>query len=177
MITAGVLLEPGFRRTSEPAEYPGCGANLKAIGTAMLMYANTHRGGYPDSLDDLLVVSDNGLTADNLICPSTPDEPARAATTQQTMQALGELGRPEQSALAAHRPPMHLSYIYAAKGLSSNSTQDMVLAYEPLSNHPNNSLMALYGDGHVDTVPREQAAKMIAELQAGHNPPRADKIK
>jgi prepilin-type processing-associated H-X9-DG protein len=47
-----------------------------------------------------------------------------------------------------------------------------VLAYEPLTDHIGDGMNVLFGDGHVEWVPKLKASHMTAELNAGHNPPR-----
>ena len=57
----------------------------------------------------------------------------------------------------------------------AHATSNHVLAYEPPANHAGHGadgMNVLYGDGHVDWVPEPEAARVIAELQAGFNPPR-----
>jgi prepilin-type processing-associated H-X9-DG protein len=49
--------------------------------------------------------------------------------------------------------------------------------YEPPCNHDHGGMNVLYADGHVDFIPMPTAKKIIAELHAGHNPPREDKLK
>jgi prepilin-type processing-associated H-X9-DG protein len=85
---------------------------------------------------------------------------------------LTSLGRPDDYALAWKRPPMHISYIYCGAGFTSRGPANAVLAYEPLSNHDGDGTNVLYGDGHVSFLDRKETDYLIAELQAGHNPPR-----
>lgn len=48
-----------------------CGANLKVLGTAMLMYAYDYDGRYPaaDKWCDLLIESDYGVSEKHFVCP------------------------------------------------------------------------------------------------------------
>ena len=52
----------------------------------------------------------------------------------------------------------------------------MVIAYEPLGHH-GDATNFLYADGHTDFVRGPKARRIIAELEAGQNPPRAEKIR
>jgi prepilin-type processing-associated H-X9-DG protein len=52
-------------------------------------------------------------------------------------------------------------------------TRDHVLAYEHLPNHSHGGMNVLYGDGNVRWVDAADAERLVAELSAGHNPPRA----
>jgi prepilin-type processing-associated H-X9-DG protein len=69
----------------------------------------------------------------------------------------------------------HLSYVYVGKGLSAvtgpGATGKAVVAYEPLTNHANAGTNVLFADGHVEFFPAAQAKQIIADLQAGTNPP------
>lgn len=60
--------------------------------------------------------------------------------------------------------------------------KDTVLLYEPAGNHidPKSgkaSIMVGYADGRVIEVLDPPAVQLIAELNAGHNPPRPERIK
>jgi hypothetical protein len=178
MVATVILFTPPPPKVHhESANYIRCAANLKAIGNAMLLYADANKGQYPDSLSALLLAPGNLITRDELICSDTRDGPAPGPTTAQAAENLGALGMPDQYATAVTRPPQHLSYIYAARGLTPHATVEYVLVYEPLSNHRVKNIYVLYGDGHVDAVPEAEAQKFIAELQSGHNPPRPEMLK
>jgi hypothetical protein len=65
------------------------------------------------------------------------------------------------------------TYAYAGAGLSAESvTRDHVLAYDRPDNHAGNGINVLFGDGDVRWLERAQADHVVAELGAGHNPPR-----
>jgi hypothetical protein len=49
-------------------------------------------------------------------------------------------------------------------------TASHVLAYEPMQNH--GFMQVLYGDNHVDRLSPPESTRVLAELQAGFNPPR-----
>lgn len=71
-----------------------------------------------------------------------------------------------------------VAYIYIGNGMNLNGlSKDTVLIYEPLGNHSPQSVNVAFPDGRVITYTGADAAKLIAELQAGHNPPRAEKLK
>jgi prepilin-type processing-associated H-X9-DG protein len=52
---------------------------------------------------------------------------------------------------------------------------EAVLAYEPLANHGNGGNV-LYADGRVAWEDAARLTKLIAELNAGHNPPRPERL-
>ena len=156
MATIVVVLMPMFRHTRDPSNRGRCASQLRAIGSAMKLYANEVGGRYPDSLGELFVSQD--ITTTILICPSSSDTPAAAGpTTRATLANIYAGG--------------HLSYIYLGKGMTDNLNADAILAYEPLSNHQNNGMHVLFGDGHVEWLARREALRMLSELKLGHNPP------
>jgi hypothetical protein len=64
------------------------------------------------------------------------------------------------------------TYAYAGAGLSAESvTRDHVLAYDRPDNHAGSGINVLFGDGDVRWLERPQADHLLAELDAGHNPP------
>lgn len=74
-------------------------------------------------------------------------------------------------------------YVYLGAGLNMNTIpRDTILIYEPPSNHkhpqtgkPETNIVQ--ADGAVHLIESPQAEKIIAELKAGHNPPRAEMVK
>jgi prepilin-type processing-associated H-X9-DG protein len=68
--------------------------------------------------------------------------------------------------------PGHLSYVYLGKGRNMMTRNNVVLAHEAPSNHANQGMNVLFGDGHVDWFDAQSAPRLLGELQAGHNPPR-----
>lgn len=163
-------------RSRETANRVKCAANLKSLGLYLVQYATDHGGGFPDSLDALIFEPDTDFDAfsHTLICPSSNDERAEPKTREELLKKLAERGRPDQHAAAVDRPWTHVSYVYCGKGLTTKSPPEVVLAYEAMSNHNHNGINILFGDNHVDFVTKPEALKFIAELQAGHNPPRAE---
>ena len=65
-----------------------------------------------------------------------------------------------------------LSYIYAGKGMSIRTPPNAVLAYEPPANH-GDGMNVLFVDGHTEWLNVAQGRKLLSELAAGSNPPRA----
>jgi prepilin-type processing-associated H-X9-DG protein len=124
-----------------------CSSNLRQIGQGVAMYANDYRNAYPSDLAALVKHAD--LHPGILVCPDTKDTPAKTA---EQVYSGG-----------------HLSYVYIPlKGPSEPG--DAVMAYEPLANHGNGSYV-LFNDGRVEWIEKHTAAKAIAELQKGLNPP------
>jgi hypothetical protein len=135
-----------------------CASNLRQIGQAMLLYADSHGGHYPDRPEELLFTQD--ITAECFICPSTDDTPAAAPTTQGVSDAFASGG--------------HFSYVYLGKGRSaSEMTPQHVAAYESRYNHTRDhaGIHVLYGDGRVEFLQDRQAQQLIDKLKKGQNPP------
>ena len=119
------------------------------------MYAAENGGRYPQDFTALLLTQD--LTSEVFVCYATDDERADGPTIQAVAEKLSAGG--------------HLSYVYTGKGMTLNSPADAVLAYEPLSNH-GGGMNVLFADGRVNWIDPVQGRKLLAELAAGHNPPR-----
>jgi hypothetical protein len=62
------------------------------------------------------------------------------------------------------------SCVYVGNGMTDAESDETVVAYDP--NHREDGIYVLYGDGHVTFLDRSQADYLIAEVTAGHNPPR-----
>lgn len=75
------------------------------------------------------------------------------------------------------------AYIYTGAGLNLESiSPDTVLIYEPSSNHKSTkagrpTIHIGQADGAVHLIESPKAEKIVAELNAGHNPPRTEKIR
>ena len=155
------ILLPSLNRAREQANRVKCASNLRMIGQGIQMYANENRGQFPDTMERILTTQD--LTAEMFVCPSSSDTAAPGANLQAQAANLSKGG--------------HLSYVYVGKGMSMNmnpSTMgDVVLAYEPMTNHNNDGSNFLFADGHVEFFGKGQAAQIITDVQAGTNPPRA----
>jgi prepilin-type processing-associated H-X9-DG protein len=150
----GILL-PSLNRARETANRVKCASNMRQIGQALLLYANDNHGQYPPRLEDL-VLNENILSS-TFVCPSSNDSAAPGSTPQAMAASLSSGG--------------HESYIYVPN-LNSAVSSDTVVLYEPLTDHNNAGMNVLFGDGHVEFDTRQTASGMIAELQAGFNPPR-----
>jgi prepilin-type processing-associated H-X9-DG protein len=142
------ILLPSLNRAREQANRIKCASNMRQIGQAIQIYANENKGQFPPDLDTLLKQGD--LTSEVFICPSSSDERAPDGTS---LTVAG-----------------HLSFVYVP-GQNYKAGAYSVLLYEPLTNHNNDGINVLFGDGHVDFVPRAKAQPMIAEVNAGQNPP------
>lgn len=133
-----------------------CASNLRMIGQAILIYRNENAGVYPP--DFAALIRDVDIGAESFICHSSND--TRAAPGQ----GLGAV-------LADFALPGHCSYIYCGAGLDAVSEQlTMIIAYEPLGHHDSGSNV-LFADGHVEFISPIRMPGLIAQLEAGRNPP------
>lgn len=75
--------------------------------------------------------------------------------------------------MAAMKKPGAVSYAYLGKGLTSadlNQNPDIVLAYEPLSNHGGFGMNVLFGDGTVEWVQGARAQSILFQASSGSHP-------
>lgn len=170
-LLAGIAM-PIVQRYRETHEYP-CYKRMNRLGLACFLYSTEHGGNYPENIEDVAqYVPDPEL----FVCPRSGDTPARGATTQELISELAVSPRP-QSLAPGQRGKGHLSYIFLGRGMTQQSPPRAILLYERLENHRDEGINVVYLDGSSQFIERVEAAKLIAELQSGHNPPRAEKLK
>ncbi|CAN5616147.1 hypothetical protein BH09PLA1_BH09PLA1_26500 [soil metagenome] len=166
-IVAGCLISillPSLNRARETANRVKCASNLRQIGQAMLLYGNDNRGQYPPTADLLLLTQ--GITPEVFNCPAGDETPTSSDLVQQALKAPAPL-----------LTKGHTSYIYVGKGLTTNASAEAILVYEQMSDHSPDGGNFLWGDGHVTFELKPMAEAMIAEIDAGHNPPRYQVIR
>jgi prepilin-type processing-associated H-X9-DG protein len=149
---------PPLGRSRPAANRVKCMSNLRQIGQGIFLYAMDNRGRFPPDLDALMLTQD--LTFEVLVCPSSNDTKATGPTTQAALNAM-------------HAQPGHCSYIYVGGSLTKQTaTAQHVVAYEPMSNNRGAGMNVLFGDGSVQFLNQAESTYLLAELKAGHNPPR-----
>jgi prepilin-type processing-associated H-X9-DG protein len=154
-VGAAMLFPP--RPTIHRARQVKCASNLRQIGMALSLYTkDAGSPQYPPGLELLVEKADVG--PDVFVCPAAGDQKATGATTRQRVEDF----------LAGK----HCSYVYVGAKLTAGDSAAHVVAYEPLSNHGGVGANVLYNDGSVARLEKAEAARVIAELEAGHNPPR-----
>jgi hypothetical protein len=159
LFSAGAALQTPARKPWGGSIH--CATNLRILGQAMLLYANEHERRFPNDLAE--IVSTQDVTPQVVICAHSTDSATTVPSTQITMTDLNLV-------------PGHSSFVYLGKGLKLDPPAARVLAYDPLEHHPAGTYF-LYGDWRVDYLPAPAAAKIIAELNAGHNPPRPENVR
>jgi len=162
-LLASVLVPSGLSKRD--AEYrPKCSMNLRAIGEQLYVFANAHDGKFPGSFSELVLDPNVNIPAVLFVNPESKLTGSPATTPAELANDL------------ATNPKECVSYIYIGRGLSKAAPQDAVLAYEPLGSH-GSGFNVLFLSLEVELIDGPRAAMYIAELQAGHNPPRAEMIK
>ena len=150
--TAWLIHSPEGLLKKSPREVANrikCSSNLRRIGEALTIYANTHGHQFPDDLSALLRGED--FASSTFVCPSSNDDPAFGATTQAVAENLST--------------PHHCSYVYLGKGLSQPAPSDRVIAYEPLENHQRRGINVLFADMRVEWFDKIQAEVLLARLK------------
>ena len=61
-------------------------------------------------------------------------------------------------------------YLYAASGMSANNDKDLVLVYEPLSNHDRKGMHVLFADGRIQFISRAKAQVILDQQVKGERP-------
>jgi prepilin-type processing-associated H-X9-DG protein len=145
------------RQAQQTAKQVQCESNLAQIGAGLSMYASNNNGKYPAKLGAL--IESGFVTPSVFVCPLSGDTPA-----------IGSGGGVKAQAANLEKGG-HLSYIYLGQNLDETSPDDAVLVYEKLGNHGNQGMNVLFKDGHVEWYDATQTALLMAELNAGRNPP------
>lgn len=156
-----VVARMAYRNFAETRYREGCGASLKSIGQALQMYAQAHGESFPDSFQTL-AHSDRDLGIAMFLCPSTREY--HGASLEARLIDVLNRGAPR------------VSYQYSGSGLTTASPSGAVLAFEPPENH-GGGINVLFVDGHIEFLEQREMQNLIAELQAGHNPPRPGMLK
>ena len=148
------ILLPALNRAREQANRVKCASDMKQIGLAIAQYENDNQLQLPPDLQTL--ESAANLPPAVFLCPSSNDTPALGATPQAIGASLG---------------PGHLSYVYVGAGLTGpTATRDVVILYEPLSNHRNEGTNVLFGDLHVEWIKGANAQSILTQQAAGTTP-------
>jgi prepilin-type processing-associated H-X9-DG protein len=132
-----------------------CASNLSALGQAIFLYQNDHKGKYPPDWGTLAKEEDIAV-AQLFICPSSHTSAPANMTWTQMYDWINS----------------NSDYIYLGPDFPSSNDPHLVFAYEKLENHHGDGINVLFQDGRVRFFGREEAPKIIDQLKAHINPPR-----
>jgi len=127
------ILLPSFDRAYETANRVKCASNERQIGQAILLYSNDYQGQYPP--DFVTLLKTENITPSVFVCPSSNDTPAKSAAE---LLSGG-----------------HCSYVYVGQGLTAQTVSpSTVVLYERHDAHGGDGVNMLFGDGHVEFMPK-----------------------
>jgi prepilin-type processing-associated H-X9-DG protein len=127
---------------------------MRQIGQAMLLYSNEHRGKYPDDLGILIKTED--ISIDVFTCPSSGTSIPPNIRNGSMAQKMAWVN--EQS-----------DYVYLGKGKTNTTSPETVTVYEKLTDHGNDGINMLFGDGHVE-FQMLKGAKDLLQKQGVNGP-------
>lgn len=156
-LAASVLL-PSLNRAREAANRIKSGSNLSQIGKAIFLASNDDRNGnYPANFGDLL---DQEIALEIFISPRTGHEnPLRTTTmTADEMKSWINEGKSD--------------YVYLGKGKNNAVDAEVVVAYEKPEGLAD-GINVLFGDGHVEFISTDDAARLFAEQKIEQQFPNA----
>jgi prepilin-type processing-associated H-X9-DG protein len=143
-------------REARPARTVTCAANLRSLATMLHHYALEHEGRLPDSWIDL--ASTYPIQSRMLVCPASSDTPAAAPTTQAIVSAIRAGG--------------HVSYAYLGKGRTMRGmSYKTILAFDACGEHPAGGVPAVFADGHVEVLDRQDFVMRLQALLDQGSPP------
>lgn len=143
------ILLPSLSRSRETANRVKCASNQRQIGQAILMYANEHRGKYPDDMGTLVKTED--IVVNVFICPSS---------NNALPPEVGQMTLDQRVAWVTE----HSDFVYLGKGQTTAAPADRIILYEKPGAHDADGMNMLYGDGHVEFQHTAEAMRQI-ELQ------------
>jgi prepilin-type processing-associated H-X9-DG protein len=139
------ILLPALNRAREQANSVKSMSNLRQIGLAAMMYANDNKGRFPDDMAALQA--------------HVPDLVPQVFVNPATGTAVPP---PLEGAALKEWLNERADYVYAGKGKKATdpSTSQTVLAYERPGT-VRERINILFADGHVESMPTQQAMQVI----------------
>lgn len=138
------ILLPSLNRARETANRVKCASNMRQIGTAFMLYANENRGALPPDL--ATAMSTQALPVSVFVCPSGKNT-AAAFTNDVAARAAG-----------------NLDYIYTGEGMTNSASADDPILFEMLSDHRGDGGNVMFGDGHVEWLPKANMLALFNKL-------------
>lgn len=155
------LLLYGAMQINERVARTYCPHHLRSIGMAIQMYANDYGDVLPPSFQSVIATQD--ITTEVFICPGSADAAANLPVNTTAAQRAASVVEGTGTRSYFYRPPVGVA--------ASQLTPRHVIAYEKPTNHNGDGGSILFGDWHVERVPKGQFEQIIAEVEAGQNPP------
>jgi prepilin-type processing-associated H-X9-DG protein len=153
-LAVAATLPFALMRARRAAMTVACASNLRNMGQIAMIYATQNRGYLPPTIDELAATLPGGAGTTLFVCPACGANPAKPPV------------------LVTAKVSSHYFYIPPAPRISQiKQSGRTVLAYEPPGHHDNGGINVLFCDGHVEFISGAQVAKIVAELNAGQNPP------
>ncbi len=138
-----------FNRARGPHPRSLCSSNMKTIGTAIAMYATSHRDVYPPNLEALIIA---GQSPDLFICPNSGTKPL-----QQLMDYEGHYNFDLDG---------HCDYVYIAVGDAEYAQGSLATLFELPVNHGQEAVNVGHLDSHVE---RPHALYLLEEIQKSND--------
>jgi prepilin-type processing-associated H-X9-DG protein len=156
IVLAAFMLLPSLTLPRDVGyDFLECQSHMHQIGLAMIMYANGDSlARFPNDLPALLTTQE--LDPYVFVCPSTNDTRAPGATLTEQARHLYDGGRE--------------SYIYLGAGLTSNAPSDVIVLFEPLTDHHGKGSNVLFADGHVEFLKKPAIEQVVLMYQRNIRP-------
>ena len=143
VLTTGIILPMIARvKYSSPPERARCARKLFSIGKEILNYTQDHNGAYPDSFEDLM---GSYLEPNDLICPLTNNNPQPELPVSYWSSYI----------LVHHINSVDLN--------SPDSPSNIIVAYCPPENHPDNVAYVLFADFLIRECKKDEFLKLLKE--------------
>ena len=150
------ILLPALSRAREQANRVKCAfKHGRMIGQDIAMYANSNGNHYPEKLEDLLQF-DPTISHSIFVCPTDDKAPPTSTSLQAAQQEIAS-GK-------------NCSYIYVGSDLTASASPDIVVLFEPLSDHAGQGMNVLFADFHVEWLTKAEAQSILSQQAGGTRP-------
>ncbi len=127
------IMLPAMNQGRERANRVKCASNMRQMGQGVLLYANDHKGKYPEMLGDLVEADLNWQV---FVCPDVNTQPPPPDVQRDPKKRAAWINQ-------------NASYVYLGGNMNGNLPADRILMYEK-ENHGPQGLNVLFNDGHVE---------------------------